>query len=159
MTGNLSDSEIDAVLAGNLVGRIGCHADGRTYVVPLSYAYDGQFIYVRTQEGLKIDMLRKNPELCFQVDTLENMANWKSVVIWGRFEELTDPELRSAALQKLFDRTTTAVTGKNVRFYEEWPFTPSDPDSLPGIVFRIHLKEKTGRFEDTVGSPTPRIPG
>ncbi len=159
MIGKLSDSEIEAVLAGNLVGRIGCHADGVTYVVPVSYAYDGEFIYVRTQEGMKIDMLRKNPELCFQVDILKNMANWKSVVVWGRFEELKEPELRGAALQKLVDRITPAVTGRNVRFYEEWPFSPADPGSLPGLVFRIHLKEKTGRFESSTEFSDPSIPG
>jgi len=159
MIGNLSSAEIEAVLTGNLIGRIGCHADGLTYVVPVSYAYDGQFIYVRTQEGMKINMLRKNPELCFQVDILENMANWKSVVVWGRFEELKEPELREAALQKLFDRNTPAVTGRNVRFYEEWPFSPADPGSIPGIVFRVHITEKTGRFEDSTELPDPGIHG
>lgn len=151
MLGKLSIEEIETVLSENIVGRIGCHADGVTYVVPVSYAYDGQYIYVRTQEGMKIDMLRKSPELCFQVDEMKNMANWKSVITWGVFEELNEPELRNAALQKLINRIIPTIASKTVKFYDEWPFYPDNLENIQGIVFRALLKRKTGRFEDTEG--------
>src|SRR5437867_2802633 len=35
--GALSEDEIDQVLRFEMVGRIGCHADGKTYVVPIIY--------------------------------------------------------------------------------------------------------------------------
>ena len=87
MVGKLSESEIEDVLAGNILGRIGCHADGLTYVVPVSYAYDGKYIYIRTQDGMKVDILRKNPRLCFQVDEMKIMGNWKSGIGQGCSEE------------------------------------------------------------------------
>jgi len=34
--------------------------------------------------------MRKNPEVCFQLDVIENLASWRSVICWGTFEELTD---------------------------------------------------------------------
>ena len=53
MFGTLNPIEIESVLHGQIIGRIGCHIDNTTYVVPISYAYDGEFIYALTNEGLK----------------------------------------------------------------------------------------------------------
>ena len=80
MFGSLDKQQIEQVLHHQLVGRIGCHDNGLTYVVPISYAYDGNFIYGHTSEGMKIRIMRKNPNVCFQVDEMENMGNWKSVI-------------------------------------------------------------------------------
>ena len=68
MLGKLTLLQIEEVIKGQIVGRIGCHANGMTYVVPVSYAYDGDYIYVRTFEGLKLDMMRKNPKVCFEIE-------------------------------------------------------------------------------------------
>ncbi len=47
MFGELNPEEIEQLLSAQLVGRIGCHADGTTYVVPVSYGYqDFQSMYI-----------------------------------------------------------------------------------------------------------------
>ena len=33
-------------------------------------------------------MMRENPWVCVEVDHMDNLANWRSVIAWGRFEEL-----------------------------------------------------------------------
>lgn len=38
MLKNLSKEQIEIVISENIVGRLGCHADGKTYAVPVSYA-------------------------------------------------------------------------------------------------------------------------
>ncbi|MBL7709984.1 MAG: pyridoxamine 5'-phosphate oxidase family protein, partial [Chitinophagaceae bacterium] len=40
MLGELNDKQIDSLLNTQLVGRLGCHAGGITYVVPVTYIYD-----------------------------------------------------------------------------------------------------------------------
>ena len=45
MLGTLQSTQIEDVLKGQLVGRIGCSTEGEMYVVPISYAYDGKYIY------------------------------------------------------------------------------------------------------------------
>lgn len=147
MIGKLESYEIEDVLQRQIVGRIGCTANNITYIVPISYAYDGNCIYGHTYEGMKIKMMRENPRVCFEVDTMENMANWKSVVAWGNFEELTDPEERKKGIQKLMERTLPVVTSQTVRITPHWPFPPSDLNKVNGIIYRIKLDEKTGRFE------------
>lgn len=147
MFDNLDKKEIEEVIGQNIVGRLGCHADGKTYVVPISYAYDGQYIYVHTFEGLKISMMRKNPNVCFQVDSFDDMADWKSVIAWGVFEELTDEKKRTKGLKILIDRALPGVSSETMKLSPAWPFPTSDYTQIKGIVFRIRLTDKTGRFE------------
>ena len=47
----LHEREIDEFLRAQVVGRIGMHADGETYVVPIIYAWDGVCVYVQSIEG------------------------------------------------------------------------------------------------------------
>jgi nitroimidazol reductase NimA-like FMN-containing flavoprotein (pyridoxamine 5'-phosphate oxidase superfamily) len=143
MIGVLESDEIEDVLHHQSIGRIGCHANNITYVVPVSYAYDGAYIYGHTYEGMKIKMMRENPKVCFEVDTMGNMANWKSVICWGEFEELTNSDDRKIAIQKLLDRILPLITTHTVPLHT--PFPPTDFNRANGIVYRVRLNEKTGR--------------
>ena len=148
MFGKLDYKEIEVVLRHQIVGRIGCHAEGMTYVVPISYAYDGVYIYGHTREGMKINIMRKNPQVCFEVDQMKDMANWKSVIVWGTYEELSEKTERTKALVSLIDRILPLVSSETVHLSAHWPFIADDISTINGIVFRIRLKEKTGRFEN-----------
>jgi len=79
MFGDLDPLEIDRILHNQILGRIGCHADHITYIVPISYAYDGEYIYAITREGMKINIMRQNPQVCFEVEQIPDMANWQSL--------------------------------------------------------------------------------
>jgi len=147
MFGKLTTEEIENVLMQQIVGRLGCHAHGITYVVPVSYAYDGRFIYGRSFEGLKISMMRNDPKVCFQVDIMNNMADWQSVIAWGMYEELKQPTERNEALVKLMDRRLPLLSSATTHLSPVWPFTPHDITEIKGIVFRILITKKTGRFE------------
>ena len=48
MIGKLNNEEIEEFLKENVLGRIGCHDKGKTYVVPVSYVYDGKYIIVHS---------------------------------------------------------------------------------------------------------------
>jgi len=112
MLAHLNNKQIEHVLQSLIIGRIGCHAENMTYVVPVTFAYDGKYIYGHTKEGLKIDMMRKNPMVCFEVDVMENMSNWRSVIAWGKFEELKTPEHRKIGMRILMDRVMRLMTGE-----------------------------------------------
>lgn len=157
MLGILRSQQVEELLKNQIVGRIGCHADGETYIVPISYAYDGTYIYCHTQEGKKIDMIRKNKRVCFEVDEMKDMANWKSVVVQGEFQELTDPQQRNAAMKTLLNRYFPIVSSVTIHLGKHWPFYSDDTADINGIVFRIAVKEKSGRFESAGESPS--LPG
>lgn len=148
MTGKLNETEIEEILTEEIIGRIGCHADNVTYIVPISYAYDGKCIYAHSYEGFKIELMRKNPRVCFEVDTMENMANWKSVIAWGDYRELTEAGERKAGIEKLLARKISGVASKTAQLSPQWPFSSKeDIDKMKGIILCISLDEKTGRFE------------
>jgi uncharacterized protein len=147
MFGTLNHLEIESVLHGQIIGRIGCHIDNTTYVVPISYAYDGEFIYALTKEGLKINMMRQNDEICFEVEDIPNLGNWKTVICWGKYEELAETEARNHALMLLHDRQLPYVTSATTRLSSTWPFRSAEVDQIRGIVFRIRISKKTGKYE------------
>lgn len=147
MFGELNTAETDQLLRRQLIGRIGCHDNDTTYVVPVSYAYDGTYVYVHTYEGKKMDMMRKNPSICFQVDDTRSFASWQSAVCWGQFEELSTEEQKREAQKILNARILPMLTSETMQLSELWPFPAGDDENLKGIYFRIRLTEKTGRFE------------
>lgn len=149
MFGNLGDDAIETVLRHQIIGHIGCHANDITYVVPVSYAYENGYVYVHTEEGMKINMMRQNPKVCFETYLMENMGNWQCVIAWGSFEEIIQEEERRKALQILLNRNLPIITSKTVQLTEEWPFVPENVNEIKGIVFRIKLTMKTGRYERT----------
>lgn len=156
MIANLDDVHVEVLLSTQHVGRIGCASNGRAYVVPVSYVYENGCVYGHTNEGLKMQFIRKNPLVCFEVDVMENLENWRSVIAWGEFEEL-DGDEAADALSLIFSRLTPAVVGSK---------DPSDvnlDESLAkatklrptkGVTYRIRLTEKSGRYERNSGQPT-----
>jgi len=141
MLGELTPEEIDGVLRSEAIGRIGCYAFGRPYVVPITYAFDGVAVYGHSREGLKLRMMRSHPTVCFEVDRFESVSSWRSVIALGTFSELESSEAE-IAMELLRRRLAPLV-----------PSATSVPDGrlhssgLPWSVFRILLGERTGRFE------------
>lgn len=147
MLGELSAEQIEDVLRTGMVGRIGLHADGRTYVVPVTYVYDGAAVLGHTGVGLKVRMARANPAVCFEVDVFENMANWRSVIAWGRFEELHGAEA-GLAMKRLVDRFLPLMTSESAQPSHGMSSAHrADTAGHEAVIYRIHLDEKTGRFE------------
>jgi len=151
MLGILNKNQIEELLHGQLVGRLGCCAANKVYIMPISYAYDEGYIYAISREGLKVDVMRKNSSVCFQVDRLVNMSNWQSVIGWGEFEELTESQERNHALEILSKRILPASPSEMTMLSPSWPFQLDGFENIPGVVYRIFLKEKTGRFEQSSG--------
>lgn len=151
MLGQLTAEEIEQLLSSEITGRIGCHADGRTYVVPITYAYQSGNVYCHSAEGRKILMMRKNPDVCFEVDRIEDIGNWRSVIASGQYEELVGRDAL-AAMDVLIARFAAIERAQDPHpSYVLRAAGAESPqaDGRPIVLFRIRLVEKTGRFERT----------
>jgi len=148
MLGELSTSEIESVLAQNVVGRLGVHAAGKVYIVPVTYVYEQGTVYGHTTEGMKIDLLRKNPDCCFEVDEIKTIANGQSVIAWGQFEELQGLEA-SKVMEKISSKLMPLVPSETSYSSRMGPTSSGRISTQLGnsIVYRIILTEKTGRYE------------
>lgn len=149
MPADLERAKIEHLLNHSLLGRIGCHANNKTYIVPICYAYQDNCIYCRTYEGMKLNIMRENPQVCFEVEHLETMATWQAVICWGEFEELTEPGKRNKGIEILQNRVQATIGDMTLRISAYWPFASQQVDHVAGVIFCIHIKEKTGKFENS----------
>jgi len=149
MIGHLTKEEIEEVLRANVLGRIGCSDGKKQYIVPISYIYDGKHIIAHSPTGMKIEMMRKNPGVCFEVDEMKDFANWKSVIAWGQYQELTEERERYAAMKLFVDRMMHMKISETAVLPElsEKRTHPRSPGNIHPVIYRIVLTEKTGRFE------------
>jgi len=149
MLGELTFNQIDQVLRRQIVGRIACSSPTKLYIVPVTYAFDGESIYAHSREGMKIKMMRQNREVCFQVDEIDNLANWRSVIVWGRYQEVKSEPQRQKVMNLLMDRITPLKSGETSHSPEHSHPPEMVEKKKRAIAFRIVIHEKTGRFEKT----------
>src|SRR5262249_34510796 len=135
----LTREEVDELLRGELVGRIGVHAEGKTYVVPVIYAYEDDCLYVVSVEGRKVRMMRASPEVCFEVDRYAlARGGGRSAIVDGRYEELAG------------DGAQHALALLAARFRERRGEAPAGErrprgDGRATVAFRIRIVSVTGR--------------
>jgi uncharacterized protein len=139
MPRELSPAEIDEFLRSQRIARLGCHAGGTTYVVPLIYAYEDGAVVAVTTEGRKTAMLRENPRVCVEVDEYDadGRGSWRSVIAQGTYEELAGDAVDAALglLRERFARTA----GRQAEARSPGPDV---------VVLRIALDELSGRAMD-----------
>jgi nitroimidazol reductase NimA-like FMN-containing flavoprotein (pyridoxamine 5'-phosphate oxidase superfamily) len=131
----LPDEQIEELLHTAIVGRIACcdhgaGGDGRPYLVPLAYGYDGEAIYAHSGPGRKLDLMRAEPRVTFEVDEATASDRWRSVIAEGTFEEIADPEQRERAMRVIYP-----------------PPAPIPDLGAQTVVFRIRLTARSGRYE------------
>ena len=147
MLGPLTREQCEHLLRCELVGRIGCTAAGKVYIIPVTYAFYDKFIYAHSKEGLKIRMMRKNPKVCFEVESRESMRNWRSVILWGKYDELRSVSEQKKALKILNDQLLPFSLSESLRpaGYVDAP-RQVERERKP-VIYRISIDEITGRFE------------
>ena len=133
---------LDLVSSANM-GRIACARGAQPYVTPFSYVYHESYIYSFATVGRKVEWMRANPLVCVEVDRIVSREEWRTVVIFGRFEELHEtrklPDLQKFAHDLLSKTASWWEPGfvKTVHWGVE--------RRLEAIYFRISIDEITGR--------------
>lgn len=103
---------IEEILSGSEICRLGFIDGQRAYVLPFNYGYHDNCIYIHcAHEGKKLDLLRKNNEVCFEIEHGVRMVKdsracgwettFRSVVGYGIVEIITDPGSKRFALDVL----------------------------------------------------------
>ena len=151
MIGNLTKEQISNMLSSQMIGRIACCDLQKPYIVPIAYAYDGKDIYCQTTEGKKIRFMRENPNICFQIDFSNNITNWQSIIIYGKFEELSQKETESAR-EFLVNKIMPLMTNSKIHGYEHWEAREQhldDSQRVKPIIFRLKIEEISGKYHRT----------
>ncbi len=147
MLGDLTKDQCFQVLHASEIGRLGCYASRKMYIVPVAYVFDGENIYIHSKEGLKVEMMRKNQDVCFQVDRIESMVNWRSVIVWGKFQELKTRSQQSIAMKFLRDRLGPLRLSEAVRPPKGFSEPGNVSKPVRAVAFRIAIKDISGKYE------------
>lgn len=147
MIEELGPSQIERLLHEQVIGRIGCHALNRTYVVPITYAYIDGAVVSHTGNGLKVRMMRMNPSVCFEVDDLRRLPRWSSVIAFGRYEELQGQVADDALAHLVARLEVSSPASAQMPSQGAGVHEPVSRAQRTDVVFRIVLDEKTGRYD------------
>lgn len=131
----------DALERAN-VGRLACARENQPYIVPINFIFDGRYLYGFTTLGQKVEWMRSNPLVCFEVDEIKNHNHWMSVLVFGRYEELLDTPENEMARRQAY-----AFLQKRVMWWEPAYISQEhrdQPHSLTPIFFRIRVDSITG---------------
>jgi len=101
---DMSPAEMHALLQRESFGHLGCARDGRPYVVPMHYAYDGKDLYFFTTQGMKTQFIEANPQVCLQIEEVKDSTRWRSVMVIGRANELTTSDEMQRAMKLITER-------------------------------------------------------
>ncbi|MCU1286278.1 MAG: Pyridoxamine 5-phosphate oxidase-related, FMN-binding protein [Acidobacteriales bacterium] len=135
----MSNEEMESLLSRVGFGHLGCSRHGCPYVIPIHYVYAKPDVYIFTTRGMKTEFIETNPEVCLQVEEVQNETFWSSVIFTGRAELLVDAEEKKTAwgfIQLVKPSLTPAIA-------HTW-FGPLQRSNTVGI-YRIGYQTISGR--------------
>lgn len=135
---------IDSVMKEAEICRIALCEDNEPYIVPMNFGYNNGYLYVHSaKEGKKLDILRRNNKVCFEVDIKteivrnEKICDWGmkyySVIGKGEVTFLLDIEKKIQALNKIVEKYADI----------SFEFAESELNNIE--VLEIKIKELTGK--------------
>lgn len=136
---------IDEILRYSKICRIGILDNGIPYVLPFNYGYKDNQIYVHCAlTGKKIDLLRENPNVCFEVEqTAEIVKNdkackwattYRSIVGYGKIEILDNFTQKQKGLEIIMAHNGAP---------DMIDFEPKQVDSV--LILKLKIDSLTGK--------------
>jgi nitroimidazol reductase NimA-like FMN-containing flavoprotein (pyridoxamine 5'-phosphate oxidase superfamily) len=138
----LTPADCAEVLSRLSVARLACCRMNQPYVVPVSFVYDPRQVclFSFSAIGKKVEWMRANPSVCVEVEDFEDRFHWTTIVIFGRYDEISDAaadiELRQRALHLFSERSRWWLPGAA-------KLGGSEHQNV--VVYRIHIDSMTGR--------------
>ena len=136
--------EIEFIIQQSQVCRLALADEGLPYIVPLCFGYKNKMLYFHSaKEGQKIDILRRNRQVCFEFDIDARVRSgktacawgmgYKSVIGYGTASLVEDPEEKQKALDII------------MRQYSEGEFEYSAKNLAEMLVIKVDISAMTGK--------------
>jgi len=151
MIKDLNKKECIELLQNSYIGRLAFNVGESPYIVPITYYFDqnNNNVISYALEGQKIDAMRKNQSVSMEVDVIDSISQWKSVLVHGQFEELQGIDAKSQLHE--FSQGVKDVINRNeakkLQFIHEFS-SKLRADGASPIVYRIKISEITGKFRE-----------
>lgn len=133
-----------SLLRRQTVGRLAFSFHDRVDITPIHYVYSQRWLFARTAHGAKMTTMQHVPWVAFEVDEIEGVFDWKSVVVHGTVYTMErDGGPNEARLWRTGIKRLERIV----------PGTGTDDDPVPfrTVVFGIHVDSMSGRMSSTAG--------
>lgn len=133
---------IESVIRDADVCRLAFSEEGIPYLVPLCFGYRKGVLYFHSAlEGLKLDLIKRNPKVCFEMDmdhVLVRTADrctmhYRSVIGFGKAALVEDAVEKQEALDLI------------MHHYHQEPFAYSVATLERTAIIRVEIDEMTGK--------------
>jgi nitroimidazol reductase NimA-like FMN-containing flavoprotein (pyridoxamine 5'-phosphate oxidase superfamily) len=134
--------QCNTIMDRNRVGRIAYAFQNQVDIAPVHYVRRGTWLYGRTSSGSKLTTLSHAPWVAFEVDEMEALFEWRSVIVHGAFYRLQpggtayDVEAWDTGVEALRELIPDT-------------FTRGDPVPFRTEMFRISIDRMSGRSSHT----------
>ncbi len=136
--------EIERIIEKAICCRIGLVDNDEPYIVPVCFGYERNTLYFHgALEGRKVELIKKNNKVCFEIDTDVEVVNaeepcrwtmkYRSVIGVGRAYILESYEEKTHGLRLIMKQYSEG----------EFSFPKSKLDSV--LVVRVNIESITGK--------------
>lgn len=140
-------SEIEFIIRKSQVCRLGLADEGLAYVLPLCFGYRNNTLYFHSAgEGRKIEILKRNPRVCFEFDIDAQIRpgetgcawgmKYRSVIGYGEASFIDDSEKKKKALDVI------------MRQYTDGAYVYSEKKLKKTLVIKVEISSMTGKKSD-----------
>ena len=141
--GEFDRAAIDAILDEAFLCHVAFLHDGRPSVIPTAYGRDGDWLYLHGSRKNRALLAIAGADACLSVMLLDGLVlarstfhhsfNYRSVVVYGRGEEVTDPAGKRRAVDCITDHIAPGRTAE--------ARGPNDKELAATLVVRLRLDE------------------
>ncbi len=135
---------VESIILGSSVCRLGLSEEDRPYIVPICFGYKDNTLYFHSaREGKKLDILRKNNNVCFEFDIdheiveEKNACEWgmkyRSVIGFGKASVIDDPESKRRAFNII------------MQHYSGRSFTYAEAALKDTVIIKVEIESMRGK--------------
>lgn len=135
---------VEAIIRDSLVCRLALSDENRPYVVPLCFGYRDNALYFHSSpEGKKIEILRKNGNVCFEFDIDQEVVqdekpckwtmNYRSVIGFGKGSLVENLEEKKKGLDVIMQQ----YSGRSFEYLQ--------PEIENTVIIKVEIESMTGK--------------
>ncbi len=135
---------IDSIIKKAFICRLSMAKDNRPYVVPLCFGYDKKSLYIHSGPGgKKLEILKRNPEVCFLIDIDHKMVTsdsacdfefkYRSIIGYGHASFIENETEKKNALNLIISNYTKQSPEMTIEAIKDT------------VVIKVDIKRMTGR--------------
>ena len=136
--------EIESIINGSPVCRIALAENGLSYIIPVCFGYSNKSLFFHSANaGKKIDMIKKNNNVCFEFDIYEGLITNGNPCDWDvRYKSVI-----GSGKAFFIDGAQEKINALNIilRHYSDKSFTFPENSIKDVKVIKVEVEKITGK--------------